>query len=319
MEVECDAIPANDAIVTATDNCDPNPVIEFNETIEPGACAGAYVIVRTWTATDDCGNQDGGEQRITVGDNTAPELVGVPADLEVECDDVPANDAQVSATDNCDDNPVITFTEATEQGDCAGAFVIVRTWIATDECGNASSAEQRITVGDNTAPELVGVPADLEVECDAVPANDAQVSATDNCDDNPVITFTEATEQGDCAGSFVIVRTWIATDDCGNETSVEQRISVGDNTAPTLAGIPADETVECDAIPAAANGVSASDNCDANPTITFDETIEPGACAGSYTITRIWTATDDCGNEATAEQIITVLSLIHISGPTRPY
>ena len=306
MEVECDDIPANNAIVTATDNCDPEPTIEFTETTEPGACAGSYIIVRTWTATDDCGNQDSGEQRITVGDTTAPTLVGVPADAEYECDAIPANDADVTATDNCDANPVITFSEVTEQGVCAGSFVIVRTWTATDECGNASTAEQRITVGDTTAPTLVGVPANAEYECDAIPANDANVTATDNCDANPVITFSEITEQGVCAGSFVIVRTWTATDDCGNASSAEQRITVGDTTAPTLLGVPANDTVECDAIPAAANGVTATDNCDANPNITFDETIEPGTCAGSYTIVRIWTATDDCGNAATEEQRITV-------------
>ncbi|MBK7174969.1 MAG: hypothetical protein IPH84_17480 [Bacteroidales bacterium] len=36
------------------------------------------------------------------------------------------------------------------------------------------------------------------------------------------------------------------------------------------------------------------------------ETQTPGACPDAYTITRTWKAVDNCGNEATASQIITV-------------
>ena len=40
---------------TATDNCG-EVVITVEEVTTAGACAGDYVITRTFTATDDCGN-----------------------------------------------------------------------------------------------------------------------------------------------------------------------------------------------------------------------------------------------------------------------
>ena len=53
------------------------------------------------------------------------------------------------------------------------------TFTATDDCGNATSATQTITIVDTTAPVL-SIPADYTAECsDAHPMDDA--SATDNC------------------------------------------------------------------------------------------------------------------------------------------
>ena len=37
---------------------------------------------------------------------------------------------------------------------CAGDYTITRAFTATDDCGNATSATQTITIIDTTAPEL---------------------------------------------------------------------------------------------------------------------------------------------------------------------
>ena len=311
ITVECDAIPATEANVQATDNCDANVEVSFSEVTDAGSCDNSYVIIKTWTATDNCGNATTQQQTISVGDNTPPVIVGVPADMNVECGEVPnsngAND--VSVTDNCDANPLVEFSEVTEQnGACADAFVLVRTWIATDACGNATTSEQRITVGDNTAPVLVGIPNDVTVECDEIAAPDnGGVTAMDNCDANVTIEFAESQEPSNCANNYTLVRTWIATDNCGNTAIGTQRISVGDNTPPVISGVDSDLTIECGATPPAASNPSVSDNCDANVQLEFNEvTGNVTDCTSSYTITRTWTATDDCNNVAEVQQVITV-------------
>ena len=76
------------------------------------------------------------------------------------------------------------------------------------------------------------------------------------------ITYNETRLDGPCADSYTLTREWTATDNCGNTSIGTQIVTVQDTTDPILAGVPADETVECDAIPSASTAVSATDNCD---------------------------------------------------------
>ena len=287
--------PMEDA--SATDNCGEVTLAVVEETV-PGACVGDYIVTRLFTATDDCGNASSATQTITIIDTTSP-LLTIPADYTAECsDDLPMDDA--SATDNCGAVSV-TVIETTIAGDCDGDYSITRDFTATDDCGNATSATQTITIVDTTSP-LITIPADYTAECsDDLPMEDA--SATDNCG-AVTVTVIETTLAGDCDGDYSITRDFTATDDCGNTTSATQTITIVDTTSPLLT-IPADYTAECsDAHPM--DDATATDNCDV-VTIAVVETTIAGDCAGDYSITRAFTATDDCGNVTSATQTITII------------
>lgn len=169
-----------------------------------------------------------------------------------------------------------------------------------DDCGRVSPCSS-----DAQPPALAGVPADVAVACDEVPAMPV-VTASDDCDPAPTVTSDESRIDGPCDDAYAIVRTWTARDAAGNATSATQRITVSDVAAPALAGAPGDVTVECDAVPAPPV-VTASDACDPSPAVAFAERRDAGACPGSYALTRTWTATDRCGNAASASQVVTVV------------
>ena len=94
-----------------------------------------------------CGNSSSASQTITVEDTTAPEFTFVPADYGRMLDEMPMDDA--TASDNCGEVTIEVSSETTA-GDAAGNYVIVRTFTATDDAGNSSSASQTITVEDTT-------------------------------------------------------------------------------------------------------------------------------------------------------------------------
>ena len=304
--VECDNVPEI-GVASATDNCDADVQVDFiEEKIEYGDddCADTYIIFRIWKATDNCGNTDLKTQKITVQDTTAPVLT-IPADETVECDAVP-NPGIATAVDNCDENVRVEYNgEDRTDGECADNYTLTRTWTATDCAGNSTTLKQVITVQDTTDPKIV-VPADITVECDEVPEI-GEATGTDNCDDDVTIEFVDEKRiDGACQDSYTLTRTWRATDNCGNDVTGTQTITVQDTTDPILT-VPADVTVECDAVPAVGQA-SATDNCDADVLVEFvNEDRVDGDCPNNYTLYRIWIATDNCGNTATKTQIITVL------------
>ena len=105
------------------------------------------------------------------------------------------------------------------------------------------------------------------------------------------MTITESREviSDDACGNYEHLVTLTATDECGNSADHQFTIVVADTEAPVFTeALPADETVECDAVPAAVI-LTATDNCDDQVAVVFDETIGDGACPQTYTITRTWT------------------------------
>ncbi|HMG15377.1 MAG TPA: gliding motility-associated C-terminal domain-containing protein, partial [Saprospiraceae bacterium] len=305
-----DAIPDPD-FVFALDNCDNSPTIDYTETIVSGNCPQEYTIVRTWVASDHCGNASTCIQNITVQDKSAPviSLAGITdgQTITVDCSSNPVQytAADFNVSDDCDSDPIIDLSLSSLNGNCITDGYTrkdIYTFTATDHCGNGSVFTVSVLVKDTKAPVISNCPSDIKIECDQPIPSPSNLSVSDNCDLNVAVTVSEQTIQGSCPQTKIILRTYTATDDCGNIAKCTQKISVSDTHPPVISGVPADVSVEC-TVPAVAL-VKATDVCDPNPALVFNETIPSGKCP--YTVTRKWTATDACGNVSTKTQIITV-------------
>ena len=221
----------------------------------------------------------------------------------VNCPAIPVFTAP-TATDACDLDVAISFSDATTPGLCAGNYSVTRTWTASDDCGNAATCSRTISVHDITAPTITCAEQATPIECPEIQSFEA-ATATDACDQNLEITFTDETTLGSCAGYYNVTRTWTATDDCDNSATCSSTIEVIDVTPPNIVCATQVTPVNCPATPTFLVA-TATDECDMNVAISFLDVTTPGSCAGTYSVTRTWTATDDCSNIATCSSTISV-------------
>ena len=322
-------------LVTATDNCELSHVDVACTPLSAG-CWDDYII--DYTAYDMCGNSTMFQQIVVVLDRTPAEFTFAPEDLTMECSDAsltgsvqhelgdlyavpeytPGDGLHAEAMDNCDAEAIVSYTDLILTTLCLQEYTIKRTYTTEDCSGNYAEHIQYITIEDTTAPEFTSFPADVTVECDAVPAvaELSSLAAADNCDPEVDITYMgEVRTDGACEDTYTLTRTWETEDCAGNIHSQSQTIEVQDTTEPML-------SIECPADVMNANVCFAdgdlsigtngeptwtvSDNCDADVAVSYTyEDVAVADCSdgdsadeGSHTVTRTFTvtATDNCGN-----------------------
>ncbi|MDB5251460.1 MAG: hypothetical protein JWP27_629, partial [Flaviaesturariibacter sp.] len=257
----------------------------------------------TWVAKDASGNTASATQVVTVKDNEAPKLTGVPANATVECNAVPAP-ATVTATDNCSFNGIVSYTEVRTNGACPSSYTLTRTWSATDASSNTTTASQVLTVVDTQAPALT-VPGPITKTTDAGSCGAIvtyATTATDNCG-TPAVTYSRASGASFPVGETTVTVT--ATDACGNQTVKTFTVTVTDNEAPSITCAPnvsnANDAGACGATISLATPATA-DNCGVQ-SVTNDHA-SPFYPVGSTTVT--WTVTDIHGNSNTCTQTVTI-------------
>lgn len=252
--------------------------------------------------------------------DTNAALITCPSDTSVSCDTStdPVFTGQATASDDCFVAVTdITYSDVVVSGGCPNSYTIQRSWVGADSCGNADTCVQLIAVVDTSAPILV-CPPDTVILCDAATDTTAlgAANASDNCQLGTIeVTYMDQVISGMCSGQYDIQRTWTATDSCGNSTTCIQNISVVDTLSPLLS-CPPDTTIACGtSIDTSILGLATgTDNCAIdNSSISYMDSNVPTMCIGSYSINRVWSISDSCGNMATCLQVITV---IDTSGPT---
>lgn len=171
-------------------------------------------------------------------------------------------------------------------------------------CASLDAAGAPVTVTD---PPILVVdpPPNFDLDCtETIP--EGGVVATTTCPDGiiNVVESEEVIPMG-CPGSFTLIRTYEVSDNCGNSETVSQTITVTDTTPPVFSFVPESADVGCQAYPDGFGTPGVGDAC-GDFELTFEDFLAPYICDADFDITRVWTATDECGNVSTASQTLTI-------------
>src|SRR6185369_14269086 len=186
-------------------------------------------------------------------------------------------------------NSIVIVSTVTNAAGCN--YNVVRTWRATDSCGNASTCTQTISVVDTTPPVILCA-TNKSVEAGGTISFDPP-TATDAGRTNSIVIVSTVTNAVGCG--YNVVRTWRATDACGNASTCAQTISLVDTTPPVIL-CATNKTVEVGGAiifdPPTATDVGGTNSIVIVSTVT-------NAVGCSYNVVRTWRATDACSNAST--------------------
>ena len=264
---------------------------------------------------------------VRVRDNQRP-TIQCPAAQTLTCqatDTSPAATGSPLTTDNCG-TPSVTFSDQSSLTTC-NVGTITRTWQAADTHGNSATCSQTITLTAVAGSLSVQFPTDRILNACAspdalAPAATGQPAIGGQSCLPPSVTFTDERIAPAPPACFNILRRWKVIDWCvynpnGGTAGIwehTQVIRVNDLAAPAITPIP-DLTVAAN-LPGCLGQVLLPDlavaDCSA-PTVTNNSPYAIGQAAnasGSYPVGSHvvrFTATDVCGQSATANLRITVL------------
>lgn len=266
-------------------------------------------IIRTYSVTDSCGNFINVQQLIIVEDTIAPIVSTPPLGFTVQClGDIPPA-TSLAYTDNCSPSGTVLPIDGALVGDECGGTV-TRTWIATDACGNNSIAVTQIFTINDTISPIAGTLLPMNVQCIGdIPIPDTTIipGVSDNCSAAPTVAFVADISDGITCPE-TITRTYSVTDNCGNQITVDQTFTVNDTIIPTASNpLPINVAVVANVpLPDITVVTDEADNCTLNPIVTWVSDVSDSNICFGETIVRTYSVTDDCNNQITVNQQITV-------------
>jgi hypothetical protein len=315
ITISCSEPLPSPQLITATDNCSQNLVVDFDQdtvNIAPGVCGKYdYTIVRTRTVVDDCGNTETDVRQIQVQDVTPPQFPAMPDTLEILSSNFPpTTNCSVPVSLNAADYLVecATLVECTINSivfqpaigitpvglNVSGNYPVGTTRVIfslTDPCGNKGVDTILVVVTDNSVPTLVcndNVVVALGSNGNAtIDATDIDLGSTDNC---AIDTLFLSQAIFDCADLGVNNIQLTAIDIYGNLNfcSVEVNVTLGAN-----AGFNLTTTTTAESFLGAGNGtatatITGGSGLFAYEWNTSDTTAAlTGLAAGTYTVTVV--------------------------------
>ena len=231
--------------------------------------------------------------------------------------------------------PVLTIDSSNGCGIQCAATVTV-----TDENGADSSCTAPISIDDTTAPSLIA-PGPLDLECDqsgGLPATDPRIQdwlasayGSDRCSTAAVDNDAPDFFASNCETTLGTEVTFVATDQCGNQTTAVSTVSIIDITPPAIECqardiLPTEAPIsftatatdscsvpdvqitgyECFAYNGAGKKVDKSGSCIVSVSGSTTTISDAGGVGNMIKWTVV--ATDECGNTSTQECQITVLN-----------
>ena len=182
-------IPDYMLLLSATDECDPSPVITQDPVAGSPFTDGMTVTI---TATDASNRYSECSFIVNVSADTTPPVITCIGDQNLLVGtSLPDYRSMITVSDNCDSNLTITQTPSPGAAISDGMNVVMST---TDNSGNEINCSFTIhIVLDNQAPVFICL-TDQTLECNTtvIPDYTKMIIATDNLDPNPSIVQNPA-------------------------------------------------------------------------------------------------------------------------------
>ena len=252
----------------------------------------------TWTATDYSGNSASATQTVTIVDTKNPGL-SIPQDQTVEASSLEGTLVEIGQAWAHDITGISSIVHDAPDAFPLGSTMIA--WTATDNHDNITTAYQRITVVDTTAPTIIS-PQDILAEAVDPTMNYIGLGELDASDSVGIESVTNDKPIIFPFGSTTV--TWTVTDTSGNISQATQVVTLVDTIDPEIIA-PSDIVVEATDLSGTMIELGEATAYDVMGIASVTEHPPRFFVLGETTV--VWTATDYSGNSASATQTVTIV------------
>lgn len=312
MTIGCDEIPPTPPSLMFTNG--ETATCEIMGSVDPtvidnsNSCGGD--IQYNWEFEDPCGRTITHSQLITIEEAPEASYTTMPADVTVNCGDLPppAEPLDYTNGDPCEIMGSIDPVIDDNNDICGGE--ITNTWDFTDECGRQLLHVQTITIDPAPEAEFQDVPGNTTVACGDDATNPGDLMYTNNSGVGCLISGSvPAVQSGSydaCGGEILF--TWEFIDECTRVIQHVQTIVVEPASQAAFIDPPIDITVSCANFnptpPSLGYTNNESDLCEISGSVAGVLLGSPGPCG--VDVTYRWEFEDDCGRTITYNQLVTI-------------